>query len=215
VRPLLVLAASLALAGCGSSASGDFEAGIVAAATEAGLDIPTWQACRGTAAPAARVAEDLALGSAAGVSGTPTFLVNGTPVVGAVPLPVLSAAVSVALTSAVGSGLPQASYYATAFPDLPVLDSPVRGPGDAWVTVVEFGDFECPYCGEEEPVVEELLAEGGSQVRLVWKNFPLAAIHPHAEDAAVAAECALDQGKFWEMHDAIYANQGAIFGGDD
>jgi protein-disulfide isomerase len=88
--------------------------------------------------------------------------------------------------------------------------SPVRGPADAWVTLVEFGDFECPFCGEEEPVVQALLAMYPADLRLVWKNFPLTSIHPYAQGAAVAAECADEQGQFWPMHDLLFANQGAL-----
>ncbi len=93
---------------------------------------------------------------------------------------------------------------------VPVGTSPVRGPSDAWVTTVEFGDFECPFCGAEEPIVEALLQAYPKDLRLVFKNFPLTTIHPYAEDAAVAAECANAQGDFWAMHDQLYANQGAL-----
>ena len=89
--------------------------------------------------------------------------------------------------------------------EVPVGASPQRGPGDAWVTLVEFGDFECSYCRMEEPIVADLLASYGPDLRLVFKHFPLpAAIHPHAQAAAVAAECAGEQGKFWELHDLLF-----------
>lgn len=87
---------------------------------------------------------------------------------------------------------------------VPVGDSPQRGPSDAWVTVVEFADFECSYCRSEEPVLAGLLATYGADVRLVFKHFPLSAIHPHAQAAAVAAKCAGDQGRFWELHDLLF-----------
>jgi protein-disulfide isomerase len=93
---------------------------------------------------------------------------------------------------------------------VPIGTSPARGPADAWVTLVEFGDFECPFCGEEEPVVEALLAMYPADLRLVWKNFPLTSIHPYAQGAAVAAECADEQSLFWPMHDLLYANQSAL-----
>jgi protein-disulfide isomerase len=93
---------------------------------------------------------------------------------------------------------------------VPIGTSPVRGPADAWVTLVEFGDFECPFCGEEEPVVEALLAMYPADLRLVWKNFPLTSIHPYAQGAAIAAECADEQSLFWPMHDVLYANQSAL-----
>jgi Na+/H+ antiporter NhaA len=85
----------------------------------------------------------------------------------------------------------------------------IRGPVDAPVTVVEYGDFECPYCGMAEPVVRELLRDFGD-VRYVWRNLPLNDVHPNAQVAAEAAEAAGDQGAFWEMHDLLFAHQDAL-----
>ncbi len=85
----------------------------------------------------------------------------------------------------------------------------VRGPIDAAVTVVEYGDFECPYCGQAEPVVRELLRDFGD-VRYVWRHLPLNDVHPHTQLAAEAAEAAADQGAFWEMHDLLLAHQDAL-----
>jgi protein-disulfide isomerase len=93
---------------------------------------------------------------------------------------------------------------------VPIGTSPVRGPADAWVTLVEFGDFQCPFCGQEEPVVEALLALYPTDLRLVWKNFPLTTIHQYAQGAAIAAACADEQGQFWPMHDLLYAHQSAL-----
>jgi Na+/H+ antiporter NhaA len=89
----------------------------------------------------------------------------------------------------------------------------VRGPLDAPVTVVEYGDFECPYCGQAEPVVRELLRDFGD-VRYVWRHLPLSDVHPQARLAAEAAEVAADQGAFWEMHDLLLTHQNAL-GPDD
>lgn len=97
---------------------------------------------------------------------------------------------------------------------VPVGTSPVRGPSDAWVTIVEFGDFQCPYCGAEEPVLNALLFDHPSDLRLVFKQFPLTAIHRYAEGAAIAAECAAEQGAFWLMHDLLFSNQGALESAD-
>jgi protein-disulfide isomerase len=81
-----------------------------------------------------------------------------------------------------------------------------RGPDDAAITVVEYGDFECPHCGEAEPVVRTLLADFGD-VRYIWRHLPLTGVHPHAELAAAAAEAAARQGAFWEMHDVLLSHQ--------
>jgi protein-disulfide isomerase len=75
--------------------------------------------------------------------------------------------------------------------------------------LVEYGDFECPYCGRAEPVVRELLAEHGD-VRFVWRHLPLSDVHPNAQLAAEAAEAAADQGAFWEMHDLLLDHQGDL-----
>src|SRR5204863_226385 len=82
----------------------------------------------------------------------------------------------------------------------------VRGPDEAPVTVVEYGDFECPYCGRAEPAVRELLKEFGD-VRYVWRHLPLTDVHPRAQAAAEAAEAAAEQGAFWEMHDRLLDHQ--------
>lgn len=85
----------------------------------------------------------------------------------------------------------------------------IRGPEDAPITVVEYGDFQCPYCGQAEPVIRELLA-GQGDVRYVWRHLPLSDVHPQAQLAAQAAEAAADQGAFWEMHDLLLAHQDAL-----
>jgi len=85
----------------------------------------------------------------------------------------------------------------------------VRGPLDAPVTLVEYGDFECPYCGRAEPVVRELLRDHGD-VLFVWRNLPLSDVHANAQLAAEAAEAAAVQGKFWEMHDLLLEHQDAL-----
>jgi Na+/H+ antiporter NhaA len=85
----------------------------------------------------------------------------------------------------------------------------VRGPMEAPVTMVEYGDFECPYCGQAEPVVRELLGDFGD-VRYVWRHLPLSDVHPNAQLAAEASEAAARQGAFWEMHDLLLDHQDAL-----
>jgi Na+/H+ antiporter NhaA len=119
--------------------------------------------------------------------------------------PLLSAAVFRALDA-----LPQRTHV------LAMLGNPVdlvdpdvdhfRGPLDAPVTVVEYGDFECPYCGRAEPVVRELLREF-ADLTYVWRHLPLDDVHPHARQAAEASEAAAEQGAFWEMHDLLFEHQ--------
>jgi protein-disulfide isomerase len=81
----------------------------------------------------------------------------------------------------------------------------LRGPANASVTIVEYGDFQCPYCGRAEPVVRALLTD--DDIRYVWRHLPLTDVHPQAELAAEASEAAAAQGKFWEMHDLLLARQ--------
>jgi len=84
------------------------------------------------------------------------------------------------------------------------------GPENAPVTLVEYGDYECPYCGSAHPIVERVRKELGPRLRFVFRHFPLKEIHPHALMAAQAAEAAAAQGKFWEMHDLLYDHQTAL-----
>jgi protein-disulfide isomerase len=82
-----------------------------------------------------------------------------------------------------------------------------QGPAGARLTLVEFGDYQCPYCGAAHPVVKRLQASFGKELRFIFRNFPLTEMHPFAMIAAEAAEAAALQGKFWEMHDLIFENQ--------
>jgi protein-disulfide isomerase len=83
----------------------------------------------------------------------------------------------------------------------------IQGPETAPVTLLEYGDFECPYCAAAHVIVKQAQEIIGDKMRFVFRHFPLTQIHPHAEPAAEAAEVAGAQGKFWEMHDLLYENQ--------
>lgn len=83
----------------------------------------------------------------------------------------------------------------------------IRGNPKAKLTIVEFSDFQCPFCQRFVPTIQQVLKEYGSKVRFVYKHFPLDSIHPWARPAALASECASEQGKFWEYHDALFARQ--------
>jgi protein-disulfide isomerase len=83
----------------------------------------------------------------------------------------------------------------------------IQGPADAAVTLVEYGDFECPYCGAAYPIVKEVQDRMGERLRFVFRNFPITTSHAHAEQAAEAAEAAAGQDRFWPMHDLLFENQ--------
>jgi protein-disulfide isomerase len=86
----------------------------------------------------------------------------------------------------------------------------IQGPSDAPMMLLEYGDYECSYCGEADPIVKEVQKRLGKRLCFAFRNFPLVNAHPHAEHAAEAAEAAAAQGRFWEMHDLLYENQGAL-----
>lgn len=89
-------------------------------------------------------------------------------------------------------------------------DDHTQGPKNAPATLVEYGDYECPYCGQAQSVIKSLQEEFGDQLRFCFRNFPLTQMHPYAYGAAEAAEAAGAQGKFWEMHDLLYSHQDAL-----
>src|SRR5438309_10865602 len=86
----------------------------------------------------------------------------------------------------------------------------IRGPHSAEVSLVEYGDFECPYCRAAEPIVVGLIEALGNQLSVTFRHFPMLEVHPHAQHAAEVAEAAAAQGRFWEMHDMLFANQNAL-----
>ena len=94
------------------------------------------------------------------------------------------------------------------FPD-PRRDH-IQGSPEAAITLLEYGDYECPYCGEIYPIVKAIQERLGDDLCFAFRNFPLTNVHPHAEHAAEAAEAAGAQGKFWEMHDMLFENQEAL-----
>lgn len=100
---------------------------------------------------------------------------------------------------------------ASARLDVPVGESDHSlGSETSLVSLVEYGDYQCPACGQAYPIIKDLLSRVGQRVRFVFRNFPLSTVHPYAEGAAEAAEAAGAQGKFWAMHDMLYENQYAL-----
>jgi Na+/H+ antiporter NhaA/protein-disulfide isomerase len=172
----------------------------------------------------------IGVGAVAGIGFTVALLISSLafngPVLAEAKLGVLSGAVcATGLTAVVFHGLnlfsPRTRLRAllgtsAAVTDLAVPVDPerdhLRGPKDgALITLVEYGDFECPYCGQAEPAVRALIQEySGFELRFVFRHLPLTDVHPHAQMAAEAAEAAARQGKFWEMHDTLMDHQGAL-----
>jgi len=94
---------------------------------------------------------------------------------------------------------------------LPVGDRDhAQGDADAPVTLVEYGDYQCPFCGQAHPIVKAVQNHFGPRLRFVFRNFPLSEIHPHAAQAAAAAEASAERGKFWEMHDHLFEHQNRL-----
>ncbi|MCI4323526.1 MAG: DsbA family protein [Thermoplasmata archaeon] len=112
------------------------------------------------------------------------------------------------------SGPPRAPRRSLAGPHLTIPVDPnhdhILGSPSAHMTLVEYGDYECPFCGEAYPIVKQVQATLGSQLRFVFRNFPLTEMHPNAQFAAELAEAGGVQGKFWELHDFIYEHQSEL-----
>jgi protein-disulfide isomerase len=85
------------------------------------------------------------------------------------------------------------------------------GPENAKVTIIEYSDFECPFCSRAKPTIDQILEKYPDDVKVIFKHMPLTQLHPYAQKAAEAAECAADQGKFWEMHDMLFDNQDNLY----
>ncbi len=197
-------------------------------AREVGLDMARFKADLTNPTLAARIEKDTALGTSVGVTGTPAIFINARRMAGgASPIEVFKALIDEELAKAEGmvrSGIPASEVYARIIDkgqtpgvgggkpvrkvDAPA-DSPAFGPEFAKVTIVEWSDFQCPYCSRAAPTVEKLRENYGKDVRFVFRNLPLP-MHPNARIAAQAAMAAHAQGKFWPMHDQLFANQAAL-----
>jgi protein-disulfide isomerase len=201
-------------------------------AKEIGLDLRRFEQAFSERKGEARIGEDQRLAAGVGATGTPTMFFNCRQVVGARPAEQLKAVAEEELRKAdalLAGRKPDAGFYAracaanlAAAPAAPVPagatgalpaaeieirpDDPVRGGARAPVTIVLFSDFQCPYCARIGPTLDEAQRAYGDRLRIVWKHQPLS-FHPHALPAAEAAEAAREQGKFWQMHDGLFAAQ--------
>ena len=190
-----------------ASAFGDY-------AEELGLDLEAFEECVAEDRYATEIESDLDSGAALGISGTPTFLINGQLLVGAQPLEAFNTAIATVKEGGqLASNEPSQPEQPAAAPTPAAFTEQYAGAmGDpnAPVTIVEFTDYQCPYCSrhslETMPAIVSEFVDTG-RVYYVLKDLPLDQLHPDARAAAEAARCAGDQDAYWEMHDAIFANQ--------
>lgn len=184
----------------------DIVKGLKAYASKIGLDQNKFNSCLDSGSKASPVKADLDDGTKAGVNGTPAFLINGRLLSGAVPFEQFKSVIDEELS---GSAPASTQRVTVANGDLPVL-----GNTSAKVTLVEFSDYQCPFCGrhftQTEPQLKKEYIDTG-KVRFYYRDFPLSQIHLGAEKGAEAARCAGDQGKYWEYHDIVFQNQQNIF----
>lgn len=179
--------------------SGAIDVNLIAESLD--LDMKDFQACLTNPETNALVSADITSGNAAGVRGTPhtlAVLANGTGAVlnGAIPFEQAEATVAALLR---GEG-------ATALTGVTPVGSDEHriGPRNAKVTLIEYSDFECPFCQRFHPTIKQIAAKYPDDVAVVYRHFPLESIHPNARGYAIASECAGQQGKFWEFADTLF-----------
>ena len=159
---------------------------------------------------AKKIRSDRAEGLALGVNVTPTLLINGQTYTGAQSLQTLNVAVHKGLAAAAKPDSIATAAPAVDMAELVKNPTAARGPANAPVTIVEFTDFQCPFCRRASEPLAQLLAQNGTPVRYVFRNFLTLTSHSSAHRAAEAAEAAGAQNKFWEMHDFLYDHQLAL-----
>lgn len=174
-----------------------------------GMDTNKFNSCLDGGTMTSKVQAQIAEGSGFGVSGTPTFFINGIMVVGSLPQADFEAVINAELKNGTGDkvNLTDAGGALKRVAKIPYGVGYIKGNKDAKIKVMEYTDFECPFCNRAFPVIEALLAEYGNNISLEYRSFPLP-MHPDAPKAAEAALCAGEQGKFWEMHDKMFTLMG-------
>jgi protein-disulfide isomerase len=188
----------------GHFAPSDFEG----CAAQLGLDLDRFRKSLQAESAARVISDDVDEGNRLGVTGTPTLLIDGRQLEGVRTYPSLKRIVDAEFAGASWDGVGRQDASPIAV-DVNTADAPVRGPKSAAVTIVEFSDFQCPYCAQAAPFLKRLVKINGGQVRWVFRSFPLA-IHGDAPLAHMAALAAGEQGKFWEMHDLVFAHPKTI-----
>jgi protein-disulfide isomerase len=188
-------------------------------ARQVGLDEGKFNTCVSDQGNVARITQDLQTGNALGVTGTPTFFINNKKLVGAQPLALLNEIVQAELKGSPTSlDAYSAAVQALAATNPPIFTIMEKGPditgasiegsANAKVVIAEFSDFQCPFCKQwTDQSLRQLRTELGDDVSLAFMHFPIVQIHPNAGNASLVAVCAGQQGKFWEMHDLLFARQ--------
>ncbi len=184
------------------------DAGLKAMAVKLGLDTVKFNQCLDSGSAKAVVQSDLAAGTKAGVNGTPATIINGRLVSGAMPYEKFDAIVSSLIKTGNfppdAPAAPPAPTGPVTFDDL--AGRPFKGPADAPVTFVQFSDYHCPFCTRVEPTITQVMEAFPGKIKVVWRSNPLP-FHTGADHTAAAAECAHEQGKFWQYHDELFAGQ--------
>jgi len=205
-------------------------------AGEIGLDMAKFKAAIDNPKTKELVEADKKMGETFGVQGTPSFFMNGRAFSGAYPLESFKAAIEEEIKKVdakIASGTPRAGLYAALIKDgltkaaprkeetrpgepqatevykADIKGAPVKGAKNALVTIVQFSDFQCPFCTRVEPTIDQLMKDYAGKLRVAWRNLPLP-FHNNAKPAAIAAMAAQAQGKFWEMHAILFKNQQAL-----
>jgi protein-disulfide isomerase len=177
-------------------------------AVSLGLDGERFERCLDSGEHVAAVATDRVVALALGLDGTPGLFINGRFLNGVQSADALAAVIGDELQRSGEDG--DLRRLEPVRVEVASEGFPARGPAGAPVTLVEFSDFQCPYCSQLRPVLDQVIERYGDQVRLVYRQYPVASLHPQAQKAAEASLCAHEQGRFWEMHDAMFADQGAL-----
>ncbi|MHB8875771.1 MAG: DsbA family protein [Myxococcaceae bacterium] len=205
-------------------------------AKELGLDMGKFKAAVDSGKFKAKIDADMAAGNEVGANGTPTFYINGRQLVGAQPFPAFQSIIDEEIKKAdalIAGGTKLEAVYAklieqgmaaapapapnapsappppAAVQNIAVGASPAKGPANAPVTIIAFSDFQCPFCSRVVPTLKQIEDTYKGKVKIAFKNQPLP-FHNNARPAAAASLAANEQGKFWEMHDKLFANQGAL-----
>jgi len=196
-------------------------------AKQIGVDLSRWRKDKELQEIASAIDADSRYANQVGADGTPAFFINGRLISGAMPFetfkPVIDEQIEKA-NAALKKGVKPEKLYEVLVAQnvqsagqaeqqvaakIEVGNAPVLGPKNAPVTIVEWSDFQCPFCGRVEPTLQQLREQYQGKIRFAWKNQPLS-FHPNAMPAAEAAMAAHEQGKFWEFHDALFKKQGQL-----